>query len=174
MKTKLMIPIVAAIISLLVAGCASKPVVLPPVGPAPENQTYIPAKGYLRVFSDTEPHEIGENFYYYPHKSYLIYTESGQQFKYVANHVGDMDESPARVSIPAGRYYVLADSSSYGRVKVPVIIEAGRMTVVHLDSAWRSSRSRQTGVVRLPNGEPVGWGVSNETPPDENPANTKS
>ena len=174
MKTKLMISIGAAMISLLVAGCASKPVVLPPVGPAPENQTYVPPRGYLRVFSDTEKHEIGENIYYYPHKSYLIYTETGRQFKYVANHVGDMDESPARVSIPAGRYYVLADSSSYGRVTVPVIIEAGRTTVVHLDSEWRSLRNRAAGMVRLPNGEPVGWGVSNETPPDESPANTKS
>ena len=162
MKTRLMIPVGAAIISLLVAGCASKPVVLPPVGPAPPSQTYDPPKGYLRVFSDTEKHEIGENLYYYTHKSYLIYTPSGRQLKYVANHVGDTDESPTLVTIPAGRYNVLADSSSYGRVTVPVIIEAGKTTVVHLDSAWRSSGSHGANLERLPNGEPVGWsGPSN-------------
>jgi len=78
--------------------------------------------------------------------------------KFVSNHMGDTDESPARVTIPAGRYNIVAESSSYGRVTVPVVIQQDRTTVVHLDGAWKPSSSTSSNeVVRLPDGEAIGW-----------------
>jgi hypothetical protein len=164
MKTKIMILIGAAIIPLF-AGCASQPVVVSPVGPAPVSFNHVGERGYLRVFSATETHVIAENTYYYPHTGYTIFDRSGAVVKYVRNHTGSTDESPALVSVPDGEYNVVAESESYGRVTVPVVIEDGRTTVVHLDRNWRlASKTTFTAInkklVRLPDGETVGWSIS--------------
>ena len=143
----------------LLAGCASTPVALAPVGPEPANnhESYI-SKGYIKVFSDTETHEIGDGPAYYPHTGYNIYDESGKRLQYVANHIGDMDESPSLVKIPKGNYAVVAESSAYGRVSVPVVVQAGKTTILHLDQGWRPSAMISTNeLVRLPDGEAVGW-----------------
>ena len=78
--------------------------------------------------------------------------------KIVLNHTGDMDESPAVVTIAAGRYDIVAESSSYGRVMVPVVIQRGRRTIVHLDGDWKPpSNTSPSALVHFPNGEAVGW-----------------
>ncbi|HLX95241.1 MAG TPA: hypothetical protein VKU37_05810 [Verrucomicrobiae bacterium] len=153
----------SAVIVPLLAGCASSPVAINPVGPGPtQPETFVP-KGYLQVFSDTETHVIGDGPPYYPHTGYSIHDESGKLVQFVPNHIGDMDESPSIVTIPAGDYNVVAKSSAYGRVTVPVVIQGGQTTVVHLDRAWRPSASISTnGLVYLPNGEAVGWRSSAE------------
>ncbi|HSY18786.1 MAG TPA: hypothetical protein VK815_10650 [Candidatus Acidoferrales bacterium] len=157
MKTKLFTLICAAGISLL-AGCASQPVALSPVGPEPENHASTAGIGYLQVFSDTETHVIGDGPPYYPHTGYNIYDQSGARIKYVPNHIGNMDESPTLVRVPAGNMKIVAESSAYGRVTVPVVIEGGRTTVVHLDREWQpSSNAASNKLVRLPDGEAVGW-----------------
>jgi hypothetical protein len=160
MKTKYLALIGAAIIPLL-AGCASKPVVLNSVGPEPVNpEAFIP-EGYLQVFSDTKEHVIGDSPPYYTHTGYNIHDPSGKIVEYVPNHIGDMDESPSLVTIPAGNYKIVAQSYSYGRVTVPVVIQAGGTTVVHLDRDWRpSSNISSNQVVRLPDKEAVGWSSS--------------
>jgi hypothetical protein len=153
MKTKL-IPFFGAAGIALLAGCASQPVALSPVGPSAQDRA-IAGVGYLQVYSDTETHNIGDGPPYCPHTGYNIYTPSGVRVKYVPNHIGDMDETPTMVRIPAGDYNVVAESSAYGRVTVPVVIEGGHRTAVHLDREWKPSRTNE--VVRLPDGEPVGW-----------------
>jgi hypothetical protein len=159
MKTKILALIGAAIMPLL-AGCATKPVTLSPVGPEPSHQTPYNSTGHLRVYSDTETCDIGENNYY-PHMGYVIRGESGKVIKFVPNHIGDMDESPTLVTMPTGNYQVVAESSAYGRVTVPVIIQAGKTTVLHLDRGWRPAlNSSSNEVVRLPDGEAVGWSGS--------------
>jgi len=156
-KTKYRVFYGAALIPIL-AGCASNPIALLPVEPEPlRPDTYIP-KGQLQVYSDVETHEIGDDTFYYPHKPYSVHDDSGRIVKFVSNHMGDTDESPARVTIPAGRYNIVAESSSYGRVTVPVVIQQDRTTVVHLDGAWKPSSSTSSNeVVRLPDGEAIGW-----------------
>lgn len=157
MKIKIVALIGAAIIPLL-AGCASTPVALNSVGPEPINpEAFIP-KGYLQVFSDTDAIRDGDGPSYYPHTGYSIHDESGKVVQFVPNHIGDMDESPTIMAIPAGDYTVVAESSAYGRVTVPVVIQKGRSTVVHLDRDWRPSANISTNeLVYLPNGEAVGW-----------------
>ena len=156
MKTINITRMCVAIIPLIV-GCASEPVVLSPVGPGPGNPTAYHSTGHLRVYSDTERCDIGQNNYY-PHSSYSIRDQSGNLVKYVPNHIGDMDESPTLVTISTGNYKVVAESSAYGRVTVPVVVQAGKTTVLHLDRGWRpASNTFSNEVVRFPDGEAVGW-----------------
>jgi hypothetical protein len=152
------IALFGTVIVPLLTGCATNRVVLNSVGPGPTRPEAFAPKGYLQVFSDTETHVIGDGPPYYPHTGYSIHDESGKLVQFVPNHIGDMDESPSIVTIPAGNYNVVARSSAYGRVTVPVAIQSGRTTVVHLDRDWRPSANIPTnGLVYLPNGEAVGW-----------------
>jgi hypothetical protein len=161
MKTKYIALIAGAAIACFLTGCASQPVTVQPVGPDPAYHTASPPHGYLRVYSDTETHEIGDNTFYYPHTSYSVYDLSGRRVKWVANHIGDMDESPTLVKLPVGHYNVVAESASYGRVTVPVIIEEAKRTTLHLDRGWRAAAGiSSNAMVHLPDGEPVGWRVA--------------
>jgi hypothetical protein len=157
MKTRNILLISGIFITLL-AGCASKPVALAPIGPRPGDRIAYVSTGHLRVFSDTKTREIGENSFYYTHTGYTIRDPSGKIVQYVRNHVGSMDETPTLVTIPSGSYLVVAESSRYGRVTVPVKIQDGRTTVVHLDGDWKAASSVSSNeVIRLPDGEAVGW-----------------
>lgn len=157
MNIRFMILIGAAIIPL-VSGCAMKPVVLDPVGPAPVKPTaYVPT-GCLRVYTATETHEIGDNTYYYPHTGYHVYNEDGQLWKYVPNHTGNTDESVASVQIPEGNYRISAQSEAYNFVSVPITIRAGKTTDIHLETTWKAPVGTPTNeLVYLPDGYPVGW-----------------
>ena len=157
MKTKSILLMNVTLITLLV-GCATKPVALAPVGPGPGDRSAYVSTGHLRVYSDTKTREIGENTIYYTHTAYTIRDPSGKLVKYVGNHVGSTDEMPTLVTIPSGSYLVVAESLRYGRVTVPVKIQDGRTTVVHLDGNWKVASSMSANeLVRLPDGEAVGW-----------------
>lgn len=149
--------ICAAIIPL-VAGCATKPIALSPVGPEPAKTVAYAPSGYIKVFSDTEEHVIGDGPHYYPHTGYTIFEKTGRSVEYVPNHIGDMDEVPTLVRIPVGDYKIVAQSSAYGRVTVPVIVQSGKTTVLHLDRGWSPAANIASNkLVRLPDGEAVGW-----------------
>ena len=145
---------VLGLVAWLGSGCATQPVVLNPVGPAQNRPSPPGSRGYLRVYSATETDQIGEGTYYYPHTGYRIYDGDGRLVKFVPNHIGNMDESAALVSLPAGQYRVKAQSDIYGWVTVPVVVEAGEITSVHLQSTWPGPVH---ALVRLPDGRPVGW-----------------
>jgi hypothetical protein len=148
----------AMLIVPLLAGCASTPIAIATVGPGPTSQKDHYGDGYIKVFSNTKKHRIGDGPAYYTHTGYSLYDESGNRIQYVANHIGEMDESPSLVTIPAGNYKVVANSSAYGRVTVPVVVQGGEITVLHLDRGWRPASTVSTNeLVRLPDGEAVGW-----------------
>jgi len=160
MKLQYILMTAAAVIPGLV-GCVSQPVALNTVGPAPLHHDSFGPEGYLKVFSDTETHVIGDGPAYYPHTGYNVYDPAGKRVIYVANHLGNMDETPMTVSMPSGQYNVVAESSSYGRVTVPVVIRPNRTTIIRLDRSGRPSKDGSTNsLVRLPNGEVVGYGGS--------------
>ena len=164
MKIKYISYLGATVIPLL-AGCASKPIAIAPVGPGAVSHSTAKADGYLKVFSDTETREIGDNTYYSTHTGYNIYDETGKRVEYVANHVGSMDEAPMLVPIPAGNYNVVAQSASYGRVTVPVVIQTGKTTLVHLNRDGKAAPNASTnGLVRLPDGEIVGMSATQNNP----------
>lgn len=69
---------------------------------------------------------------YYPHSSYEIRTLEGKHLRGVRNHLGNNDEDPEMVELPAGKYVVVADSERDGRVSVPVTVKPGGATLINL------------------------------------------
>ena len=87
------------------------------------------AHGYLMVYSATDQFDDGGALYY-AHSSYSIYTAGGKFFKNVGNHISRSDEIPALVTLPIGSYTIELRSESRGYVRVPIVITAGRWTVL--------------------------------------------
>ncbi|HEU5396891.1 MAG TPA: hypothetical protein VFV81_06975 [Verrucomicrobiae bacterium] len=156
MKTK-MIAILSLAAAPVLVGCASPVVTLDTVGPAPVKATAATAMGHLQVYSATETHQLAQDLYYYPHTGYRIYSASGKLVEYVPNHAAVEDETPSWVSLPAGHYLVKAQSDYYPTVMVPVDIQEGRTTEVHLNLDWKPANGANRQVVRLPDGKAVGY-----------------
>jgi hypothetical protein len=108
---------------------------LTPIGPGNAScKTTGPIQGYLKVFSATTEYcNNSGGIMYYPHTRYSILNTDGSRYKWVDNHASDTNESPETVALPAGNYYVLAQSELGGPVKVPVLIKGGQTTVVNLE-----------------------------------------
>ncbi|MHB8523693.1 MAG: hypothetical protein ACYDH9_23465 [Limisphaerales bacterium] len=146
----------------LFISCATSPFVLGTVGPQPGAGRSATGDGNLIVYSDTDEKHLDKTTTFYVHTSYLIETSDGKRVRWVANHLGDMDEAPQRVPLPAGTYQVVARSEDYGRVYVPVAIEGGKTTEVHLADTWQpiEKPAEASQLVRFPNGYIVGWAAS--------------
>ncbi|MGA9449732.1 MAG: hypothetical protein WBW41_00145 [Verrucomicrobiia bacterium] len=147
----------AGLLSLLV-GCASTPVALAPVGPNPIGSESMAAEGGLQVFSSLVGRSEGDNPTWYQHTDYDVYDLHGKLVRHVNNTIGYYAKAPRRVSLPAGRYLVKAQANDYLWVSVPVTIERGQTTKLHLDDNWKPpSDTSKAELVSLPNGNPVGW-----------------
>lgn len=152
----------AGLISLL-AGCASSPVAVAPVGPNPDGGPILAAGGELEVFSYQTEQSDNQNQgsrdpAWHQHTDYYLYDQQHRLIKHVHNCVGHYETAPRRVALAAGRYFIQAQANDYLWVKVPVTIEAGRITKVHLDDQWRQPGNASVKqLVCLPNGYPVGW-----------------
>ena len=97
--------------------------------------------GYLLVYSATDRFDDGGTFYY-PHSSYSIYTAAGKLFKNVENHISRSDEIPALVTLPAGSYTILLRSENRGYIRLPIVITAGRRTILDPDEAQTDLQKR--------------------------------
>jgi len=149
-------------------GCASRPVLLAPVGPNPNRYATEATTGKLQVFSQLEGESEGDTPPWYQHTDYFVYNQGGgREVKRVENSVGHYAEAPPEVVLPAGNYIVKAMAANYVWVKVPVVIEPGRLTRVHLDSDWKApSDAPKTEIVSIPGGYAVGWSSgATENPP---------
>ena len=116
-------------------------------------------QGYLKVFTATEDHNDGDT-HYFPHTSYTIYSDDGKTVvKKVPNAIGVHDEDPSLVQLSAGTYVVRAKAENSGMVKIAVIIKPGQLTKVNLehDGKYRIPPGNTADLVRLPNGQVVGW-----------------
>jgi hypothetical protein len=98
-------------------------------------------QGYLLVYSATDRFDDGGTFYY-PHSSYSIYTTDGKFFKNVENHISRSDEIPALVTLPAGSYTILLRSENRGYIRLPIVITAGRRTILDPDEAQTDLQKR--------------------------------
>ena len=137
---------------------AAADTVLPEVGPKVMGYYQGPDLGTLRVYTATEAYDDGE-LNYYPHTSYTVYRADGSVALFVRNHLGNNDESPETVQLPAGKYRVKADSESDGRVIVPVVVKGGHTTVVSLEKGRESDQQDVASAmaVKSPSGQVVGW-----------------
>ena len=164
--------VVAAIV-LGVAGCATAPVVLTPVGPNPARSAETSANGKLEVFSAVQQSDEQENIpleegiigivvpssrVSYQRTDYNIYDAHGRRVEHVFNNLDSREPVPRVVALAPGRYVVEAESRDALLVRLPVEIEPGRVTKVHLDDAWEISASTpRSELVSMPSGSPVGW-----------------
>ncbi len=147
-------------LAVSLAGCASAGSlqVLEAVGPGPLHSVSQQPEGYLVVYSATDPY-FDQGIFYEPHSSYTLHSEDGNLLKRVQNASDYIDQTPTRLRLPVGTYHVHALARRHGTVVVPVVIEHGRTTYVHLDRepkqpALKSASNQQ---VRLPNRKIVGW-----------------
>jgi hypothetical protein len=149
----------------LVVSCA-QPLTLGPVGPGPSaGRSSSSRTGYLQVFSslaeesdDQNQGGSGGNPVWFQHTDYNIYDAKGKRVKHVDNTVGHYSTSPRLVSLKPGTYTVKARAEDWLSVKIPVLIEPGRTTKVHLDDNWRPpAGTPKAEVVTSPGGHPVGW-----------------
>lgn len=150
-------------------GCASTPVAVAPVGPNSFGIATASSQGELEVYSslsqqcDSQSENEGGNPIWYQHSNYSIYNKDGRLLERIINSVGHYDTDPRPVVLPPGQYIVKARATDYFWVRVPVTIERGRTTRVHLDDDWKSpTDSQKSDLVILPNGNPVGWRAANQ------------
>lgn len=114
--------------SLIFASCASPHTAAtrPPPTRAGKSGT-----GYLVVNSAVEPHD-NDGVIYAPHTGYEVLSPGGQHVMYVRNHIGDHDDQPAVVPLPAGSYAVSGLGRSSQHVYAPARITAGNTTDIDL------------------------------------------
>jgi hypothetical protein len=164
------------------AGCAapSQQSRLPGVGPAPAPVAQATGEGFLQVYSARERvptnlngeefvwnNDYGRNEFLYgaAHTGYALYRQGGQLLQSVPNARGMNDAQPTLLSLAPGSYEVKAEAVEYdgvvSTVTVPVCIEPGLTTLVHLDGNGNTSVPRTDDRwVRLANGSIVGWHCS--------------
>ncbi|MGP8198390.1 MAG: hypothetical protein ACLQU4_02675 [Limisphaerales bacterium] len=145
-------------------GCASRPVAVAPVGPNPNRSQSAASMGGLQVFSriaarDDDQNQAGDGIpIWHQYTEYRIYNPDGKLVKTVINSAGHYSEGAEVVPLPPGSYVVKAQAKDYFWVNVPVTIERGRTTRVHLDENWRPpADAPKDEVVIGPDGSPVGW-----------------
>jgi hypothetical protein len=146
--------ILSAIIATALTACASAPTtdVHETVGPAlalNEERT-----GVLIVYSATAWMRDSDGPSVLSYTDYRIEASDGTLLKQVTNG----NEEPAHVALPKGIYTVVAQSDTSGTVAVPVAIETGKATVLHLEREkdWKEPVLRAE-LVQLPNGQAIGF-----------------
>jgi len=153
------ITIVAVALDCLLAGC-STPVTVGTVGPNPANPPDESNRGQLIVYSALVGHTEGNNPTWYQHRSYVVTDQKGNAIMHITNQIGKYDPSPETVTLKPGKYIVKTESQDYLQVEVPVKVERGQTTRVHLDDTWKPANSSKSELVTLPGGTPVGWSIN--------------
>jgi hypothetical protein len=107
--------------ALALAGCASPP------------QAYERKSGDLVVYSATFAPTV-EQSEYPAHTDYTVATVDDTLIEHVTNQAGPFEAYPVTVRLPVGDYHVRAQYDGGRFIVVPVVIEAGKTTVVDLTS----------------------------------------
>jgi hypothetical protein len=165
-----------ALMMASLVGCVStnKHSLLEPVGPSPFDRAEVPSQGALQVFSAKEKslnHLISSDDYYEKdevtyesaHTDYTICTSGGERLKEVRNARTPNDDIPAMVMLSAGQYKVVAKAQLGDgwtiTYDVPVVIQSGHKTIVHLEPDWKPSEQLEgkSSLVRGLDGRIIGW-----------------
>jgi len=133
------------------------------VGPAPTEGAKQEGQGYLVVYSAwsnfVDPGSVGH------HSRINLSAEDGSNSREILNYADRFDEGPIRIPLAPGAYRVRARSAHFGKLTVPVVIRPRQTTFVCLDGGSHADTPppEVPEVVRLPNGEVVGWSASAAT-----------
>lgn len=138
----------------LAAGCtpAARWVAPVAVGPAP---VLAGDDGELLVYSADDAVDTADAGHPH-HRSYVIRATDGAVLRTVENQSGPFGQDPEDVTLPPGRYTIDTSATNVGPVRVPVVIEQGHVTVVHLDGDAAADPVPAATAVRLPDGSPIG------------------
>lgn len=148
--------------AILGAGCTTATAVRTAIGPDPGVARNDSGEGVLRVFSKKVKDEnVGFSFPHTERTDYSVYDAEGREVKLVAdNNKGEFEDEPRRIHLRAGKYTVKALAAvGYGEwLSVPVVVEAGKTTEVHLNGQWKAPDSTWgEDLVFSPSGLPMGW-----------------
>ena len=145
-------------LTLWLTGCASAPVVLAPIGPNPAGSADAATDGRLEVYSALEGRSEGNNPAWYQPTGYDLCDAHGKPICHVNNTTGNYARSPRPLALPAGKYLVKAQGKADQWLEVPVWIEHGRTTRIHLADGWKPPpQTSPTQLVFAPPHDPVGW-----------------
>jgi hypothetical protein len=122
------------------------------VGPEP---AIVTDTGDLVVFSADDLVDTADADHPH-HRRFTILTADGHELHTVTNQSGPFGQDPQSVALPPGHYLVDTSATNFGPVRVPVVVEQGRTTIVHLDGDDDSDPVPDAVAVRLPNGHPIG------------------
>jgi hypothetical protein len=129
----LIIPLALTIGGSTIAQAGDRNPLFPgPIRPGDLDYPAGSSQGYLTVYLTADEFNDG-NAWYFPHSALAIYTIDGKLFKNVKSHF-TYDEIPeVLVALPVGSYIVVARSEKDGYIRLPVVIKAGRRTILDLD-----------------------------------------
>lgn len=158
MKHKFVKSVGMALFCAWLAACATERVLLEAVGPVSPGDHAGIGLGRLVVFTAQQQSSSGDVTYQH-FTSYRVLDDQGKLVMFVRNESGGRDGNPDSVTLPSGSYLVQAMAEQLGAVTVPVVVQALKTTEVYLRPGWKPDASAQTksAVIRLPNGQPVGW-----------------
>ena len=165
----------AGLLAVLMGGCASPAKFSPlqPVGPAPARgpetvgslQVFSAREKALAFLASSDLWETEETRYELAHTDYAIHACNGALIREVCNARHRNDETPAEVALAGGRYRVVAEAQTHDDwtllYDIPVVIEPGRKTVIHLEPGWRPDplHASQCAWVRGHDGRLIGCQV---------------
>jgi len=154
--------ILAASIIAMLSGCASPTMLPDPVGPDPFLSKTADSEGTLQVFTATEEeNDVGFETAYPQRTDYAIYKWNGKLLKHVQdNNEGHFEFTPRVIRLKPGMYRITALAAvGLGEwISLPVVIDAGRTTSVHLTGHWKPPvDSPESALVHAPTGRPIGW-----------------
>jgi hypothetical protein len=177
--------IVVSMAVICLAGCASSAplTVSGPIGPAPTERAKAASGSSLQVYSarvratvDANMEEFfydddfGKNDFLYEraHSDYTICSRDGKVLQHVRNARDLNDPKPAVVPLPPGPYEVKARARDFGLVTIPVVIEAGKLTMVNLQRGQNPvvESVARTNAVCLGGNLIVGWRAPSSAWPD--------
>ena len=129
----LIIPLALTIGGSTIAQAGDRNPLFPgPIRPGDLDYPAGSSQGYLTVYLTADEFNDG-NAWYFPHSAFAIYTIDGKLFKNVKSHF-TYDEIPeVLMALPVGSYIVVARSEKDGYIRLPVVIKAGRRTILDLD-----------------------------------------
>jgi hypothetical protein len=167
MSKRILMLLLPATLSLATS-CAfiPKPVALAPVGPGPYGHATTAPTGFLEVYTAVKCYPYDRQFYY-AHTAYGVYDTGGRHVRSVDNESYFHSLEPEVVSLPPGSYSVVGWADGYELVKVPVIIKAGLLTQVNLETHGEAAfpGARTNDMVRMEDGRIVGWPAGVTTSP---------
>jgi hypothetical protein len=152
MKKGILIMMGAAV-AIMATGCSTTPVAFAPIGPNPAAIQTTAANGQLAVFSALSGRAEGDNPIWYQHSDYYICDSHGRRLEHVENSTGHYAQSPRVISLPPGKYIVVARAKDVLKAKVPVVIKPGEITFGwQLEALGRTADRRGRSARWLPCG----------------------